>query len=145
MMGKVVGNRSGGIPRKQIIKSLASQLKRCRHYLGLSDLWGGSDGKESTCNAGHLSLFPGSRRSPGEGNSNLLCILAQRIPRTEEPGRLQSMGSQIVRPNWATNTRLILCGAFPVIAFSVCCWRFSKKWHAHICALRKWPASHLCG
>ena len=33
---------------------------------------GGSDGKESACNAGHLGLIPGSGRSPGEGNGNLL-------------------------------------------------------------------------
>ena len=31
-------------------------------------------------------------------------ILAWRIPRTEEPGGLQSMGSQRVRHDWATNT-----------------------------------------
>ena len=29
---------------------------------------GGSDGRESACNAGDLSLIPGSGRSPGEGN-----------------------------------------------------------------------------
>ena len=29
---------------------------------------GGSDGKESICNAGDLSLIPESGRSPGEGN-----------------------------------------------------------------------------
>ena len=33
---------------------------------------GGSDGKESTCNAGDLGLIPGSGRSPGEGNVNPL-------------------------------------------------------------------------
>ena len=32
----------------------------------------GSDGKESTCNAGDLSLIPGSGRYPGEGNGNAL-------------------------------------------------------------------------
>ena len=31
-------------------------------------------------------------------------ILAWRIPRTEEAGRLQSMGSQTVRHDWVTNT-----------------------------------------
>ena len=31
-------------------------------------------------------------------------ILARRIPRTEEPGGIQSMGSQRVRHNWVTNT-----------------------------------------
>ena len=33
---------------------------------------GGSDGKESACNAGDQGSIPGSRRSPGEGNGNLL-------------------------------------------------------------------------
>ena len=31
---------------------------------------GGSDGKESACNAGNLGLIPGSGRSPKEGNGN---------------------------------------------------------------------------
>ena len=30
---------------------------------------GGSDGKESACNAGDLASIPGLGRSPGEGNS----------------------------------------------------------------------------
>ena len=33
---------------------------------------GGSDGKESTCNAGDLDSIPGLGRSPGEGNGYLL-------------------------------------------------------------------------
>ena len=33
---------------------------------------GGSDGKESACNAGDLGLIPGLERSPGEGNGNPL-------------------------------------------------------------------------
>ena len=33
---------------------------------------GGSDGKESACNAGDLGLIPRSGRSPGEGNGNSL-------------------------------------------------------------------------
>ena len=31
---------------------------------------GGSDGKESACNAGDQGLIPGSGRSPGKGNAN---------------------------------------------------------------------------
>ena len=31
---------------------------------------GGSDGKESACNAGDPSSIPGLRRSPGEGHGN---------------------------------------------------------------------------
>ena len=37
---------------------------------------GGSDGKESTCNAGDQGLIPGSGRSHGGGHGNPLSILA---------------------------------------------------------------------
>ena len=60
---------------------------------------GGSEVKVSACNAGDLGSIPGLGRSPGERNGNPLSILAWRIPWTEEPGRLQSMGSQRVRHN----------------------------------------------
>ena len=33
---------------------------------------GGSDGKDSACNAGDLGSIPGSGRHPGEGNGNAL-------------------------------------------------------------------------
>ena len=33
---------------------------------------GGSDGKESACNAGDLGLIPGLVSAPGEGNGNPL-------------------------------------------------------------------------
>ena len=52
---------------------------------------GGSDGKESACNAGDLGSIPVSGRSPGEGMATHSSILAWRIPWTEEPGWLQSM------------------------------------------------------
>ena len=48
----------------------------------------------SVYNAGDLGSIPGLGRSPGEGNGNPLQYYAWKIPRTEEPGRLQSMGSQ---------------------------------------------------
>ena len=54
---------------------------------------GGSDSKESACNAGDLGSVPGSERSPGEGKATHSSILAWRIPGTEEPGGLQSFGS----------------------------------------------------
>ena len=38
-------------------------------YMGFPD---GSDGEESACNVGDMSLIPGSGRSPGEGNGNPL-------------------------------------------------------------------------
>ena len=37
-----------------------------------------------------------------EGMATLSCILAWKIPWTEEPGELQSMGSQKVRHDLAT-------------------------------------------
>ena len=39
-----------------------------------------------------------------KGIATHFSILAWRIPWTEEPGRLQSMGSQRVRHDWVTNT-----------------------------------------
>ena len=69
---------------------------------------GGSDGKESACNVGDLGLTPGSGRFPGEGNGNPLQYSCWRVPWTEEPGGLQSMGSRRVGQNWATNTHKCL-------------------------------------
>ena len=64
------------------------------------DTFGGlpysSDGKESACNAGDLGSIPGSGRSPGEGNGNSLQYSCLENSVTEEPGGLQSMGSQRV-------------------------------------------------
>ena len=54
-------------------------------------------GKESACNVKDQGSIPGLGRSPGEGNNTHPGILAWRIPWTEEPGRLQSVGSQSVR------------------------------------------------
>ena len=57
-----------------------------------------SGGKELACNAGD-GFNPGLGRSPGEGNGNPLSSLAWEMPGTEEPGSLQSMGSQRVEHN----------------------------------------------
>ena len=55
---------------------------------------GGSDGKESACNAGDPGSIPGSGRSPGEGNGNPLQYSCLGNPMDEEPGGLQSTGLQ---------------------------------------------------
>ena len=49
---------------------------------------GGSDGKESACNAGDLGSIPWSRRFPGEGNSN--------------PLQYSCLGSPMDRGAWQT-------------------------------------------
>ena len=50
--------------------------------------------KKSACNAGDQGLIPWSERSPGEGHDNLLQYSCLEILWAEEPGSLQSMGSQ---------------------------------------------------
>ena len=65
---------------------------------------GSSAGKESACNAGDLGSIPGLEDLLEKGTATHSSILAWRIPRTEEPGRLQSMGLQRVRHDWATFT-----------------------------------------
>ena len=54
---------------------------------------GGSDSKESTCNAGDLGSIPGLGRSPGEGDGNSLKYSGLE-------NSMQSMGSQRVRHNF---------------------------------------------
>ena len=70
-----------------------------------------ADSKESALSVGDLSSIPGSGGSPGDDNGNPLSILAWRIPWTEEPGRLQSMGSKRVGHDLATKPQqyVILC------------------------------------
>ena len=46
-------------------------------------------------------------------------ILAWKIPRTEEPGGLQSVGSQRVKHNWATNTSTFWCLQLVGLGFEV--------------------------
>ena len=68
-----------GFPGGASVKELACQCRRCK--------W--------------MGLIPGSGRSPGGGHSNPLQYSCLRITWTEEPGILQSMGSQRVRHNWS--------------------------------------------
>ena len=49
---------------------------------------GGSDSKESSCNAGDPGPIPGSGSSPKKGMATHSSILAWRIPWTEESGGL---------------------------------------------------------
>ena len=50
-------------------------------------------GKESARNVGDVGVIPGLGRSPGGGQPTPV-FLPGESPRAEEPGRLQSMGSQ---------------------------------------------------
>ena len=55
---------------------------------------GGSVVKNPPANAGDVGLLPGSGDPLEKGMASHCSILAWRIPWTEDPGGLQSMGSQ---------------------------------------------------
>ena len=65
---------------------------------------GGSDSKESACNAGDLGLILGSGRSPGEGCSCPLQYPCLGKPMGREGWRSQSKRSWRVRHDRVTNT-----------------------------------------
>ena len=58
---------------------------------------GGSDGKASACNAGDPVQSLGWEDLLEKEMATHSSILAWRIPRMEEPGRLQSTGLQRIR------------------------------------------------
>ena len=63
-------------------------------------IWGfshGLDGEKSACNAGNPGLIPGQEDPLGKGMATHSSILAWRIPLSEEPGGLQSMGLKRIR------------------------------------------------
>ena len=91
-MGKQCQTLFLGAPKSLQMVTAAMKLK---DTYPLEYFPGGSDGKGSVYNAGDLGSIPGLGRFPGEGNGNPL--QDWKIPWAEEPGRLQSMGSQRVR------------------------------------------------
>ena len=64
----------------------------------------GSDGTESACNAGHWAWSLGQESPLKRGMATHFSIVAWRIPWSEKPGGLQTMGSQRVGQDWAANT-----------------------------------------
>ena len=71
-----------------------SQLFLINMVLPYKGFSGGPDSKESTYKAGDVSSITESVKSPGKGHGNHSRVLAWRFPWIDEPGRLQSMGSQ---------------------------------------------------
>ena len=67
------------------------------------DAPGGSDGKESACSAGDPGSVPVQTQVQEDPLEKCMAthsnILAWKIPWTEDPGRLQSMGSPRVGHN----------------------------------------------
>ena len=89
----------------------------------------GSSSKESICNAGDWSSIPGREDPLEKGMTTQSNILAWRTPWTEEPGGLQSMGSQRVGHSGVTNT-------FPFMCTLVVVWeKCTERWW---CGLKVW-------
>ena len=77
MLGEVTEGNHGSseeqiFKAKDKLEDRASPSHLRQTYLGDMRFPGGSDGKESACNAGHLGLIPGLGRSTGEGIGNPL-------------------------------------------------------------------------
>ena len=72
----------------QTVKNLPTMKETCVQSLGRED--------------------PLDKGMTTHSSTTHLSILAWRIPWREEPGGLQSMGSQRVRHDWATNTQVLL-------------------------------------
>ena len=71
MLENIRGHSRGSIPPLRMPSPLPHDL--CHEWnvsrrLPAPGLPWWLSGKESTCNSGHVSSVPGSRRSPGEGN-----------------------------------------------------------------------------
>ena len=77
---KLVQTRNG----ESEARNLVTLLGKIVFFVPLGSLGfpGGSDGKESACNAGDLGSIPRLGRSPGEGKGSHSIILAWRIPWT---------------------------------------------------------------
>ena len=84
--------------------------EKCDLYPDSMGFPGGWGIKNSPANAGDAGSIPGLGRSPGGGNGDPLWYSCLRNPTDEEPGGLQSMGSQRVRHDWATARRHWLPG-----------------------------------
>ena len=74
----------------------------------------GSDGKESACSAGYQVWSLGWEDPLEKTMATHSSILAWRIPRTEKPGRLKSMGSQSIGHDRAINTFISYINAWNV-------------------------------
>ena len=85
---EMVKDREASCPWGCRESDTAEQLNNC------SCFHGGSDGKESACNLGDPGSIPDRKYTLEKGMATHSSILAWRIPWTEEPGGLLSVGSQ---------------------------------------------------
>ena len=111
------------------------------HFIRSSESWGfpgGTGGKNlptSEEDQRDMGWIPGLERSLEEGMAIHSSILAWRIPRTEEPGRLQTLGSQRVRHDWSD-----LASMQWILTYPLCMHTLLYLW---ICSASFCPLLHL--
>ena len=88
------------------------------------DFPGGLVVKNLLANAGDLGLIPGSERSSAAGNGNPFQYSSWKIPWTEEPGGLQSGGSQ-----WVGGNRAHIACVVVVVQVRSRVWLFCNPMH----------------
>ena len=86
---------------------------------------GGSDSKGFACNAGDPGWSIVGEDALEKGMATHSSILAWRIPRTEEPGRIQSLQSRRVGHDWV-NLSVCLSSTWWHVSF-FCVWFFYKQ------------------
>ena len=83
---------------KNLKKVVNQQTFTIINSKGIHHFPGGSDDKESTCNAGDLDSIPGLGRSPEGGHGNSIKYSCLENPHGQRSlVGLQSMGSQRIR------------------------------------------------
>ena len=80
----------------------SSQVAFLQHVNSPEGFPGGTVIKNPPANIGDMGSIPGLGRPPGEGNGNPRQYSCLEIPWTEEPGGLESTGSQRLRHDRAT-------------------------------------------
>ena len=86
---------------------------------------GGSDGKESACNEGDLSLIPGSGGSPWEGNGYPLhySCLENSMDRERSLAGYSPWGCRVGH-DWETNTSTFLSLSFLIRSLMDICFQY---------------------
>ena len=104
---------------------------------------GGSDGKESSCNMGDLSLVPGLGRSPGEGNSSPLQYSGLESPH-EQKSRWATVHWVTKSWTWLSDFHFMIIIIFWISSMRNCEKLFSVLLYTYIIlllslGLQSWP------
>ena len=119
---------------------LGEMLYFCPFHFLTQDCPGGSDGKSIWLQCGRPGVQSlGQEDSLEKEMATHSSILAWKIPWTEEPGRLQFMGLQRVKHDWATSLSLFtfrlhvfLYFYLSVVILHVCVWQL-LVWYTFFC------------